>query len=327
MNNPVLDPETQAFLDTIAGEPELLDDSESAIAEARRMIATPYADEAKMPPVDIEDRDIPVGPKGNVSIRIVRPKNSQEMLPVVMFFHGGAWIFCDKPSFDPILREIATGAQAAVVFVDYSLSPEVRHPIALEECYAATQWIAEQGHALKLDPSRLAVVGDSAGGNLTIAVTLLAKERNGPALSYQVLIYPSTDGTKFDTESYEQYAKGYFFTRVGAKQAWDLHVPDVTMRKIPTLSPLLAPIEQLRGLPPALVITAECDPVRDEGEAYARRLIQAGVPVVAIRYLSTIHPFVTLNPLVDTLPARAAIAQIADSLRRAFAQKPGPGPM
>ncbi len=327
MNNPVLDPDTQAFLDRIAGEPELLDNSGPALAEARRKIATPYADEAKMPPADIEDRDIPFGPTGNVSICIVRPKNCQETLPVVMFFRGGAWVYGDRSSFDITLRRIAIGAQAAVVFVDYSRSPEVRHPIALEECYAATQWIAEQGHALNLDPSRLAVVGDSAGGNLAIAVTLLAKERNGPALSYQVLIYPSTDGTKFDTASYEQYAKGYFFTRVGARWAWDQHVPDVAMRKLPTLSPLLAPIEQLSGLPPALVITAECDPVRDEGVAYARRLIQAGVPVVAVRYLSTIHPFVTLNALVDTLPARAAIAQITDSLRRAFAQKPGPGPM
>src|SRR5258706_2182232 len=244
MNDVVLDPDTQAFLESIGGQFELLDTSETAIAEARRTIAAPYSEVKKRSPVDIEDRDLPVGPQGTVSIRIVRPMNSQDTPPVVMFFHGGGWVLGDKGSHDLLLREIANQAQAAVVFVDYSRSPEVRYPVALEECYTATRWIAEHGDALNLDTSRIAVAGDSAGGNLTIAMTLVAKERGGPTLSFQVIIYPSTNATDFDTPSYSQFARGYFFTREQAKWFWDQYVPDVALRRQPIVSPLLAPLEQ-----------------------------------------------------------------------------------
>jgi acetyl esterase len=319
MNRPELDPNTQAFLNAMGGQYELLDNSETALAAARRNLTAATIDDSQWPEVDTSDRDVPIGPTGSLAIRVVRPKGHTGTLPVVMFFHGGGWVLGDKKSHDGVIRKIAHGAQAAVVFVDYSRSPEVRYPVALEECYAATRWIAENGQAMNLDTTRLAVAGDSAGGNLTIGVTLLAKERGGPAIGFQALIYPSTNATSFDTPSYEQFASGYFFTREQAKWFWDQYVPDAALRTRATVSPLLASLEQLRGLPPALVITAECDPVRDEGEAYACKLIQAGVPVVATRYLSTVHPFVTLNELIDTAPAHAAMAQINDELRKALA--------
>jgi acetyl esterase len=236
-----------------------------------------------------------------------------------MYFHGGGWVLNDQETYDRLIREVANGAEAAVVFVNYTRSPEGRYPVAVEEAYAATQWGATNGVTLGLDTERLAVAGDSSGGNLATVVALLAKERGGPALACQVLFYPTVDAD-FDTDSYQQFAGGPFLTRNAMKWFWDQYAPDVARRAEPTASPLRASVDQLRGLPPALIMTAEFDVLRDEGEAYARRLGEAGVPVTAVRYLGTIHAFTVLNALANTPAARAAIAQASSVLRNVFAK-------
>ena len=314
--NPVVEPNTQTFLDGLAakGGPQIY---ELSVEDARGVLSGAQSGQVEKLPADSEDRLIPGGPKGQVAIRIVRPKGSTGALPVVMYFHGGGWVLGDVETHDRLIREIANGAHAAVVFVDYSRPPEARYPVAIEEAYAATKWVSENGKTINVDCSRLAVAGDSVGGNMAAVVTLLAKQRGGPQIHFQVLFYPVTDAD-FDTPSYQQFAEGYFLTREAMKWFWDHYAPDVAIRTQSTASPLRATIDQLRGLPPALVINGECDVLRDEGEAYARKLIQAGVHVTALRYMGTIHDFVMLNAITDTPAARSAIAQANDTLHKVF---------
>lgn len=314
--NPVVEPNTQAFLDTLAakGGPQI---HELSVDAARGVLRVAQAGMIAKCPAEIEDRMIPGGPKGQIAIRIVRPTGSTGTLPGVMYFHGGGWVLGDVDTHDRLIREIANGAKAAVVFVNFSRPPEARYPVAIEEAYAATKWVSANGKAIHVDSSRLAVAGDSVGGNMAAAVTLLAKQRGGPPIHFQVLFYPVTDAD-FDTPSYQQFAQGYFLTRQSMKWFWDQYAPDAAIRMQATASPLRATIDQLRGLPPALVINGECDVLRDEGEAYARKLIQAGVHVTALRYMGTIHDFVMLNAITDTPAARSAIAQANDMLHKVF---------
>jgi acetyl esterase/lipase len=315
----LLEPTTRAFVEKI----NKLDGTpiyELSPKDARKVLLDLQAAEAPAKlPADIVDRDIPVGPEARVSIRIIRPKGNKEALPVVMYFHGGGWVLGDKDTHDRLVREIANGANAAVVFVNFTPSPEAQFPIPIEEAYAATNYIAEKGTELNLDPSKLAGAGDSVGGNMAAAVTLLAKERHGPKIDYQVLIYPVTDAN-FNTQSYQQYATDLWLSREAMKWFWDNYLPDEGARKQPTASPLQASIDQLKGLPPALVIVDENDVLRDEGEAYAHKLIKAGVTVTVVRYLGTIHDFAMLNALANTPAARSAIALVNDNLRKAFAK-------
>lgn len=232
-----------------------------------------------------------------------------------MYFHGGGWVLGGFDTHERLVREIAIGAHAAVVFVNYTPSPEAKYPVPLEQAYAATKWVAENGQTINVNSSHLAVVGDSVGGNMAAAVALLAKDRGGPKIKYQVLFYPVTDAN-FDTPSYTAYQDGYFLTREAMKWFWDNYTSNQTNRKEPTVSPLQASIEQLRGLPPALIINGEFDVLRDEGEAYAHKLIEAGVPVTGLRYHGTIHDFVMLNPLADTPATRGAIEQASQMLNR-----------
>jgi len=232
-------------------------------------------------------------------------------------------VFGDKHTYDRLIHEIVHGARAAVVFVDFARSPEARYPVPIEEAYTATTWMAEHGRMVNVDATRLAVVGDSAGGNMAAAITLLAKERHGPSITHQVLFYPVTDATfdaTFDTPSYLAYQEGYMLTREGVQWSWQQYAPAETVRQEPTASPLQASRHQLQGLPPALVITAEFDVLRDEGEAYAHQLIEAGVAVTATRYLGTIHAFINLGRMAGTPAARAAVAQANDALRKAFSR-------
>jgi acetyl esterase len=252
-----------------------------------------------------------------VRIRIVRPQGASGALPVVMHFHGGGWILGDKETHDRMTREIAVRANAAVVFVDYERSPEARYPVAIEQAYAATKYVAEHGKELAVDPSRLAIVGDSVGGNMAAAVTLMAKERGGPKIAFQVLFYPVTDAN-FDTGSYNTFADGPWLTRPAMEWFWDAYLPDVAARKQITATPLNASLDQLKGLPEALVIVDENDVLRDEGEAYARKLSDAGVRVTSVRYNGTIHDFVLLNALTETPAVRGAIAQANAALKAAF---------
>ncbi len=216
--------------------------------------------------------------------------------------------------------KLQTAAKAAVVFVNYTPSPEAKYPIPLEEAYAATKYIAEHGKDFNLDTSRFAIVGDSVGGNMATAVSLLAKERGGPKIDYQVLFYPVTDAN-FDTQSYKQFATGIWLTREAMKWFWDNYLPDEKERKQPTASPLQASIDQLKGLPPALIIVDENDVLRDEVEAYAHKMMQAGVNVTAVRYLATTHDFVMLNALAGTPASCSAIGQANEHLRSIFASK------
>jgi acetyl esterase len=247
-------------------------------------------------PVHLEDRTIVAGPNKNLLIRVVRPQGLSGKLPAVMYFHGGGFVLGDRDDWDRLLRDLAHAADAAIVFVEYSRSPEVRYPVAIEEAYAATRWVAENGHEINVDGTRLAVAGDSAGANITAAITLLAKQRGGPKLDLQVLFYPNTDAT-FSSESYKQFASGYFLSREDMEWFLDQYLPDKSRRDEPTATPLSATVEQLRDLPPALIITGECDVLRDEGEAYARKLMEAGVRVTATRYLATIQRFRYLKPI------------------------------
>ena len=250
-----------------------------------------------------------------VPVRVVRPEGATGPLPVILYIHGAGWVFGNSHTHDRLIRELAAGANAAVVFPEYSLSPEARYPVAIEESYAVAQWIGHNDQGL--DGSRIAIAGDSVGGNMTAALTLLAKQRGDVAFTGQVLFYPVTDAN-FDTPSYHEFAEGYFLRRDAMQWFWDQYTTDPAQRAEITASPLRATTEQLSGLPQALVITGEADVLRDEGEAYASKLREAGVPVTAVRYQGIIHDFVMLNALSGTHAARAAIAQAVSFLKAAF---------
>jgi acetyl esterase len=314
--SPALEPSTEAFINALAAQdgPPIY---QLSVEDACGVLSSAQAGNVDRLPVEIDDRTIPGIDGGKVSIRVVRPQNGMNILPVVVYFHGGGWVLGDKNTHDRLIREIANAANAAVVFVNYTPSPEAQYPVAIEEAYAATKWVAENGPAIKVDPTRLAVVGDGAGGNMAAAVTLLAKEHGGPKIIFQLLFYPVTDAN-FDTPSYQQFADGPWLTREAMKWFWNNYAPDASVRDEATASPLKATAEQLKGLPPALIITDENDVLRDEGEAYAHQLMRAGVQVTATRYLDTIHDFVMLNAISETPATRAAIAQANDALRKAF---------
>ena len=312
---PSLDATIQRFVQELAaqGRPPLHTLSPE---EARAVLAGLQTGQRLRFDADSEDCTISAGPTGEIALRIVRPSDSPRPLPAVVYFHGGGWVMGDRETHDRLLREIAVGAHVAVMFVDYARSPEAHYPVAIEQAYAATRWVAENGESIKVDPSRLALMGDGVGGNIAAAVTLLAKERGGPPIRFQVLFYPVTDAD-FETPSYRQFAEGPWLTRAAMELFWNSYAPDVEVRTAPTIAPLRALLEQLENLPPALVITAEVDVVRDEGEAYAHKLLAAGVPVTAVRYLGAIHDFLLLNPIAQSLPARAAIAQVTAAIRAA----------
>ena len=309
-----MDKITRAFLSKVNSQtgPQIY---ELAISDARNVLLQAQSGPVDKSPADIEDHEIPHRSGGKISIRIVRPKGIHGPLAAVMYFHGGGWVLGDKNTHDRLVREIAIGTGAAVIFVNFTPSPEARYPVAIEEAYSAMKYIAENGKKLNLDGSRLAVAGDSVGGNMAAAVTLLAKERGGPSIACQVLFYPVTDAD-FETPSYKQFAEGYFLSREAMKWFWDHYLPDKNVRKQPTASPLRADLKQLQGLPPALIMTAELDVLRDEGEAYAHKLQEAGVRVTAIRYLGIIHDFVMLHAFAETEAARSAISLTSSNLRK-----------
>lgn len=310
-----LEPEARAFADLTAKPPFIFDLTPE---KARSMFDEVQSSPLEKPVAEIEDLTIPGGLSGHVSVRIVRPPNVPKELPAIIYLHGGGWVVGNAHTHDRLIRELATGVQAAVVFVNYSLSPEAKYPTALEECFAVVKWVSEHGGELGFDANRLAVAGDSAGGNLTAAVTLLSKERGGPRIRQQVLFYPVTDAT-FETESYHQFATDYFLRRDAMMWFWDQYTNEPTHRAEITASPSQATLDQLQGLPSALVITAEADVLRDEGEAYANMLRTAGVRVTAARFQGTIHDFVMLNMTAGTAATRGAMELSIGWLRSGFA--------
>jgi acetyl esterase len=308
----VLEPKTQAFVDALSaqgGKPIY----ELSYGEARKALEDAQAGKVMTLPADVEDKVLPVGPTGEVSVRIYRPKGAKGPLPVVMYFHGGGWVLGGKHTHDRLLRDLVNGTHAAFVFVNYTPSPEAQFPVPIEQGYAATRYIAEHGKDFDLDTSRLAVAGDSVGGNMVAVVTQLAKERKGPVIRYQVLFYPVTDSS-LSQESYEEFANGPWLTRAAMEWFWDAYAPNREDRRKTTAAPLSATPKQLEGLPPALVIVDENDVLRDEGEAYARKLMEAGVDVTAVRFLATHHDFVMLNALADTPASKAAIQLASEKL-------------
>jgi len=311
---PVLEPAAEAFAQATAEPPYLF---QIAPEEGRKAVDDVQADVITTPEIDEEWVTIAGGPTGSVRARIVRPAGSSGALPVILYIHGAGWVFGDAHTHDRLVRELAVGARATVVFPEYDRSPEARYPIAIEQSYAVAQWIIEEGAAHGLDAGRLAVAGDSVGGNMTAALTLLAKERGDISFVQQVLFYPVTDAN-FDTDSYHQFATGYFLRRDGMQWFWDQYTTDPAERAQITASPLRATTEQLAGLPPALVITGEADVLRDEGEAYAAKLRAAGVAVTAVRFQGIIHDFVMLNALRETRAAGAAINLATATLRAAL---------
>ena len=303
-----LDPPTQQFIDGLAGAPPLYTLSATA---AHKVLTDLQSQPIALQPADIVDTTWPVGPTGATRIRILRPQGSTDTLPVLMYFHGGGWVLGDKVTHDRLVRELAAGIGAAVVFVDYVNSPEAQYPTQNEQAYASMQYVVEHAAELNVDASRLAIMGDSVGGNMSAAVTLMAKARGGPKIAYQVLFYPLLDYLG-DTGSYARFADGPWLIKKTMQWMFDLQGLDGSEGI--TAFPLRASVDELRGLPDALIVTDD-DILQDEGEAYAYKLAQAGARVTRVRYNGTVHDFAMLNPLADTPAARGAIEQAITSLK------------
>ena len=309
----VLEPSAQTIVDATSTPPFLY---ELEPAAARKVLDDLQAAPIDKLPVEEEWITVPAD-VGDVRVRIVRPPDAVGTLPVILYMHGGGWELGNAGTHDRLVRELAVGTGAAVAFVEYDRSPETRYPVALEQGYATAQWIVREGAAHQLDPDRIAVAGDSAGGNMTAALTLMAKERGDVRFVHQSMYYPVTDAA-MDTGSYERFADGYFLTARMMAWFWDAYEPDAGRRLEPFASPLRASDEQLAALPPAFVIVGEADVLRDEGEAYAARLRAAGTPVTTVRYDGITHDFMMLNALRDTHATHAAIAQAIAMLRNAL---------
>ncbi len=305
-----VDAAVQALLDQM-NDPSAPKLSELSPEQARAGFAALTALQGEPEAVaSTEDRRIP-GPGGDIPVRIYRPSNDTG-LPVLMYFHGGGWVIMDVDTHDPLCRALANAAGCAVVSVDYRLAPEAKYPAASEDCYAATKWVAENAASLAFDASRLALGGDSAGGHLTAVVAQMARDKGGPAIVYQVLHCPVTN-YDYSTPSYADNADGYMLTREGMEWFWDHYLENPSQGAEPYASPLRG---DLRGLPPALVQTAEFDPLRDEGAAYAAKLKEAGVETVYHQYDGLIHDCFLFFGVVQG--GRANIDEAATHLRKAF---------
>ena len=313
MSRPILEPAAQAFADAAARPPFLY---ELGPAGARKVL-----DDIQSAPIDKLDVDekwiVVPAEVGEVAVRIVRPLDATKALPVILYVHGGGWILGDAGTHDRLVRELAVGVDAAVVFVEYDRSPEARYPVAIEQAYATARWITEHGRSAGLDSSRIAIAGDSVGGNMTAALAILAKQRGDVTFVHQSLYYPVTDAGQ-DTGSYREFADGPHLTAKAMAWFWDAYLPEKDKRDEITASPLRASLDELAGLPETFLIVDENDVLRDEGEAYARKLTQAGVRTTSARYNGTLHDFMMLNPVRGTAASTAAVEQAIHVLRKAL---------
>jgi acetyl esterase/lipase len=309
---PGVENNTAEFLKSLEGSKTL---ETMTPAEARAaLVGAQAAPKVALPAADVSEKTIRVNGI-DLKLTIVRPAGSQqETLPAFMFFHGGGWVLGDFPTHERLVHDLVTGSGAVAVFVNYTLSPEAPYGVAIEQAYEATKWVAEHGREINVDGKRLAVAGNSAGGNLAAVVALMAKEKGAPALRSQVLLCPVTDAN-FDTPSYKQFANGYFLTKDLMAWFWDNYTTDAKARKQIYASPLQATTEQLKGLPPTLIQTAEFDVLRDEAEAYGRKLDAAGVHVKSVRYNGMIHDFGLSNAFSHLPAPRSAIAQASQELK------------
>lgn len=315
MTDHILQPQARAFADAAAQPPTLV---ERGVDGARKLLDGVQAAPIDQPAVDEEWITVPAA-VGDVDVRIVTPVGAAGMVPVILYVHGGGWVLGNAGTHDRLVRELATGTGAAVVFVEYTRSPEAKHPVAIEQAYATARWIAAEGAAKGLDASRLAVAGDSVGGNMAAVLAILAKKRGDVAFIHQSLYYPVTDARQ-NTDSYREFAEGFHLRADAMAWFWDNYLPDLHARDDVTASPLRAPVDELTGLPETFLIVDENDVLRDEGEAYGRKLIQAGVPTTLVRYNATIHDFMMLNPLRESAAPTAAIEQAIHILCKAFGQ-------
>jgi acetyl esterase len=309
-----LEPQSQRVVDLIAqlGIPDF---SETTPEVARQISAMRTTRLPQGPDARVESRAVP-GAAGERDVRVYRPLDADgEVLPVLLWFHGGGFVLGDLAQADADCRQLATAARLVVVSLDYRLAPEHPFPAAPEDCFAALRWVADNASEIGGDASRLAVGGDSAGANLATVTAMLTRDRNGPGLRFQLLVYPPTDLTRYDRPSTLKNATGFFLTRATSMWFKANYAPRPEDKANPYASPLLAP--DLRGLPPALVITAEYDPLCDEGEAYSARLRDAGVRTTLSRYAGTIHGFFSMYGFLDI--GRRAHDEAASALREAFA--------
>jgi len=319
VNKVILEPAAKKLADASAKPPFLY---QLGPEGARKVLDDIQAAPIRKP--DVDEKWLTVhadADAGDVEIRIVKPVGAAPILPTVLYMHGGGWILGNAGTHDRLVRELAVGANAAIVFVEYARSPEARYPVALEQGYAVARWIIDNGAKEGLDSQRLAVAGDSVGGNLATALTILAKQRGDVSFVQQSLYYPVTDAAQ-NTDSYKEFADGPFLTAKNMAWFWDAYLPDAKKRQEITASPFRASLEDLADLPPAFVIVDENDVLRDEGEAYARRLIEAGVPTTIVRYDAILHDFMMLNPVRETQATTAAVEQAIAVLRKALQASP-----
>jgi acetyl esterase len=309
----VLEPSAQAIVDATSTPPFLY---ELEPAAARKVLDDLQAAPIEKLPVQEEWITVPAE-VGDARVRIVKPVESSGMLPVIVYMHGGGWILGNAATHDRLVRELAVGARAALLFVEYPNSPEARYPVAIEQGYATAQWAIREGASKGLDASRMAVAGESVGGDMAAALSIMAKQRGDVRFVQTSMYYPVTDAA-MDTASYDEFAEGYYLTRKAMEWFWDAYIPDRDERAQITASPNQATIEELKGLPPTLLLVDEVDPLRDEGEAYAAKLRMAGVPVTTVRYDGVVHDFMLLNAMSASRATRAAIAQATAFLRDAL---------
>ncbi|SEN73356.1 Acetyl esterase/lipase [Chitinophaga rupis] len=311
--DPHLDSGTKAVLKVLnsGGAPV-----ESLSKEDARNVLVTVQNSVKVDLSGIEESEKTINADGyTVKLNIVRPEGVTETLPVFIFIHGGGWILGDYPTHKRMVRDLVVLSGAAAVFVNYTPSPEAQYPQAINEIYAATKWVAEHGSEINVDGKRLAVVGNSVGGNMTGVTALMAKEKGGPDIKLQILMWPVTD-TNFETESYQKYGEDRFLSASLMKWMFDQYTTDADERKEPHLAILRNPVENLKGLPPALIQVAENDILRDEGEAYGRKLDEAGVKVTTVRYNGMIHDFGLLNPLAELPTVRSLFEHAAAELKK-----------
>jgi acetyl esterase/lipase len=316
-NDPRIFKEVRGFLKMLnsgAGKPiEQLSpaDARKVLVDAQKSVTVDYS--------GIEESEKTITQDGEkVTIHITKPAGSKPGAPVFIYIHGGGWVLGDYPTHRRLVRDLVVESGAVAVFPDYTPSPEARYPTAINQIYATIKWVAEHGNEIGVNGKNLAVVGNSVGGNMTASVVLMAKEKNGPAIKLQVLLWPVTDAN-FDTGSYIELGEGRFLTRNMMIWFWDNYLPDKKVRKETYASPLQASLDQLKGLPPALIQTAENDVLRDEGEAYARKLNEAGVQVTLTRHEGLIHDFGLLNPLANIPAVKTALLHVAASISKALA--------
>jgi len=306
----VLEPAAQQVAEAFSKPPFLY---EMTPADARKVLEDAQSGPVSTLPVDEEWITVPAQ-VGDARVRLIKPQGATGMLPVIVYMHGGGWILGNAATHDRLVRELAVGARAALAFVEYPNSPEAHYPVAIEQGYATAQWITRNRASKGLDVSRMAVAGESVGGDMSDALALMAKERGDVTFVHVSMYYPVTDAA-MNTASYDQFATGYYLTRKAMEWFWDAYTTDPKQRSEITASPNQASIEQLSGLPPTYLCVDEADPLRDEGEAYAAKLRSAGVPVTTVRYDGIIHDFMLLNALSETRATRAAIDQATAFLR------------